>query len=129
MNFQYDSSTDVLYIKLNDLLIADSEEIEPHVVVDHTADNQLAGIIILYFVQNTIAICSLFSRQWRQLAGSKNTKKRYNYYFSPENLPVGSTASDLNQYSGVLRHCTSEKRRRLERTVELNSKNVKNMIP
>lgn len=51
MNFQYDQAADVLYIKLTNNAVVESEEIEPHVVVDYDKDDQIVGIEVLYFVK------------------------------------------------------------------------------
>lgn len=51
MTFTYDKEADALYIKLTEQPIADSEEVEPHVVVDYDENEQIVGIEILYFVQ------------------------------------------------------------------------------
>lgn len=51
MNFQYDQTADVLYIKLTEQPVTDSEEVEPHVVVDYDVDGQIVGIEVLYFVK------------------------------------------------------------------------------
>lgn len=51
MKITYDKEADALYIKLTDQPIVDSEEVEPHVVVDYDENDQVAGIEILYFVQ------------------------------------------------------------------------------
>ena len=51
MKITYDKEADALYIKLTDQPVAESEEVEPHVVVDYDADNQVVGIEMLYFVQ------------------------------------------------------------------------------
>lgn len=51
MTFNYDKEADALYIKLSDQPIADSAEVEPHVVVDYDENDQVVGVEILYFVQ------------------------------------------------------------------------------
>lgn len=51
MKITYDKEADALYIKLTDQPVAESEEVEPHVVLDYDADNQVVGIEMLYFVQ------------------------------------------------------------------------------
>ncbi|WP_353480714.1 DUF2283 domain-containing protein [Haliscomenobacter sp.] len=51
MKFTYDNEADALYIQLSNQSIVDSEEVEPHVVVDYDKSDQIVGIEILYFVQ------------------------------------------------------------------------------
>jgi len=47
MKVKYDKETDILYIKLSDLAIAESDEEKKGVILDYTADGQLVGIEIL----------------------------------------------------------------------------------
>jgi uncharacterized protein YuzE len=51
MKITYDKEADALYIQLTDQPIAESEEVEPHVVVDYDTNDQVVGIEMLYFVQ------------------------------------------------------------------------------
>ncbi|MCF2444504.1 DUF2283 domain-containing protein [Dyadobacter sp. CY345] len=47
MKVKYDKETDILYIRLSDLAIAESDEEKKGVILDYTADGQLVGIEIL----------------------------------------------------------------------------------
>ena len=47
MKVKYDKETDILYIKLSDLIIAESDEDKKGVILDYTADGQLVGIEVL----------------------------------------------------------------------------------
>jgi len=52
MKITYDKQADVLYIKLSDNKIAESEETEKNIVFDYDIENNIVGIEILYFVKN-----------------------------------------------------------------------------
>ncbi|MBE9460484.1 DUF2283 domain-containing protein [Dyadobacter subterraneus] len=54
MKIKYDKETDILYIKLSDLAIAESDVDKKGVILDYTADGQLAGIEILEASKSTI---------------------------------------------------------------------------
>lgn len=47
MKVKYDKETDILYSRLSDLAIAESDEEKKAVILDYTADGQLVGIEIL----------------------------------------------------------------------------------
>lgn len=47
MKVKYDKETDILYIRLSDLAIAESDEEKKGVILDYTADGTLVGIEIL----------------------------------------------------------------------------------
>jgi uncharacterized protein YuzE len=47
MKVKYDKETDILYIRLSDLVIAESDEDKKGVILDYTADGKLVGIEIL----------------------------------------------------------------------------------
>ncbi|MDT3739646.1 MAG: DUF2283 domain-containing protein [Candidatus Kapabacteria bacterium] len=51
MKISYDKEADVLYIKLSDNKIVESEEKERNVVVDFDSENKIVGLEILYFVK------------------------------------------------------------------------------
>ncbi len=51
MKITYDKQADVLYIKLSDNQVSDSEEKEPNFVVDYDSGNNIVGIEISYFVK------------------------------------------------------------------------------
>jgi len=44
---KYDRQTDILRLRFKDGPIADSDEIEPGVIVDYDADGQIVGVEIL----------------------------------------------------------------------------------
>lgn len=52
MKITYDKEVDVLYIKLKEVDIAESEETEKNIIVDYDKDGNIVGIEILYFVKN-----------------------------------------------------------------------------
>ncbi|WP_159471824.1 DUF2283 domain-containing protein [Dyadobacter sp. 3J3] len=54
MKVKYDKETDILYIKLSDLAIVESDVDKKGVVLDYTADGRLAGIEILEASKSTI---------------------------------------------------------------------------
>lgn len=47
MKVKYDKETDILYIRLSDLVIAESDEDKKGVILDYTADGKLVRIEIL----------------------------------------------------------------------------------
>ena len=50
MKFTYNKNADVLYIKLSDNKIVESEETEKNIVLDYDSNNHIVGIEILFFV-------------------------------------------------------------------------------
>jgi len=51
MNVRYDKEADALYIRLSDKPSVESEMIEPGIIVDYSADNQVVAIEILHVSQ------------------------------------------------------------------------------
>jgi uncharacterized protein YuzE len=51
MKFTYDKQANVLYIKLSENQIADSEEKEPNLIIDFDNGDNVVGIEISYFVK------------------------------------------------------------------------------
>ena len=47
MKVKYDSNVDILYIRLNDSLIEESDEDRPGMVIDYDADSMMVGIEIM----------------------------------------------------------------------------------
>ena len=47
MKLCFDESTDTLYLRLDESTIVESEEVEPGVVLDFNAENQVVGIELL----------------------------------------------------------------------------------
>ncbi len=47
MKMHYDQKTDALYLRLDDSKILESEEVQPGIVLDFNADNQVVGVEIL----------------------------------------------------------------------------------
>jgi len=47
MKMHYDEKTDALYLRLDDSKIIESEEVQPGVVLDYDANNQVVGVEIL----------------------------------------------------------------------------------
>ena len=52
MKITYDKHADVLYIKLSDKKVVESQETEKNIVVDYDNENNTVGIEILYFIKN-----------------------------------------------------------------------------
>ena len=47
MKVKYDKETDILYIRLSDLSIEESDEDKKGVILDYSADGELVGIEVL----------------------------------------------------------------------------------
>ena len=47
MKIKYDKETDILYIRLKDVAIDESEEDKKGIILDYSADGQLVGIEVL----------------------------------------------------------------------------------
>ncbi len=47
MKMHYDQSTDALYLRLDESKIVESEEVQPGIVLDFNADQQVVGVEIL----------------------------------------------------------------------------------
>ncbi len=47
MKMQYDEKADALYLRLDDSKIVDSQEVQPGIVLDFDANNQVVGIEVL----------------------------------------------------------------------------------
>lgn len=47
MKVKYDRDVDILYIRLNDSLIEESDEDRPGMVIDYDADGMMVGIEIM----------------------------------------------------------------------------------
>jgi uncharacterized protein YuzE len=47
MKIKYDKETDILYIKLNDLVIDESDEEKKGIIIDYAEDGTIVGIEIL----------------------------------------------------------------------------------
>lgn len=47
MKVKYDKETDILYIRLSDLKVDESDEDKKGVILDYSADGQLVGIEVL----------------------------------------------------------------------------------
>ncbi len=54
MKVKYDKETDILYIKLSDLKIDESDEDKKGVILDNSIDGQLVGIEVLNASKTTI---------------------------------------------------------------------------
>ncbi len=48
MRARYDPEVDILYIRLSDAPIVDSESVEPNLVLDRDAENNIVGIEVLW---------------------------------------------------------------------------------
>jgi len=47
MKMHYDQTTDALYLRLDESKIVESEEVQPGIVLDFNADQQVVGVEIL----------------------------------------------------------------------------------
>lgn len=47
MRIRYDEKVDALYVRLDDSKVVESEEVQPGIVVDFNAKNQVVGIEVL----------------------------------------------------------------------------------
>jgi uncharacterized protein YuzE len=47
MKMHYDQKTDALYLRLDDSKIMESAEVQPGIVLDYDANNQVVGVEIL----------------------------------------------------------------------------------
>ena len=48
MNLRVDRKTDALYLRLDDSLIVESEEVSPGVVLDYNESNEVVGVEMLH---------------------------------------------------------------------------------
>ncbi len=61
-SIKYDRAGDVLYIKLRDSKIVESEEIGPGVIVDYNEKGEIIGIEVLWFSRRKIDFSKLILR-------------------------------------------------------------------
>ncbi len=54
MKVKYDKETDILYIRLNEGIVSESDETKPGIILDYSSDNQLIAIEILEASKSTI---------------------------------------------------------------------------
>lgn len=54
MKVKYDKETDILYIKLGEAEIFESDESKKGIILDYSFDNQLVGIEILNASKSTV---------------------------------------------------------------------------
>lgn len=47
MKLTYDKETDIVYIKLSDRVVAESDEDKPGIIIDYDADGNVVGMEIL----------------------------------------------------------------------------------
>jgi uncharacterized protein YuzE len=47
MKFKYDKEVDIVYIKLSDKPVVESDEDKPGIIIDYDADGNIAGMEIL----------------------------------------------------------------------------------
>ena len=59
---KYDRVSDVLYIKLRDDKIVDSDEIAPGVIVDYNEKGDIVGIEVLWFSKRRLDLSKLVLR-------------------------------------------------------------------
>ena len=62
VKFEYDADADAAYLKIGRGKVVESEEVEPGLIVDLGADDQVVGVEILRFTRR-------FGRKPRKLAG------------------------------------------------------------
>jgi len=58
-SIKYDRLGDILYIKLRDDRIVDSDEVEPGVIVDYNDKGEIVGIEILWFSRRKLDFSKL----------------------------------------------------------------------
>jgi uncharacterized protein YuzE len=49
LRIRYDEKVDALYLRLDDSKIVESDEVQPGIVLDFNAENQVVGIEVLDF--------------------------------------------------------------------------------
>ena len=54
MKVKYDKETDILYIRLSDIAVDESDEDKDGVILDYSANSQLVGIEVLNASKTTI---------------------------------------------------------------------------
>ena len=54
MKVKYDKETDILYIRLSDIAINESDEDKEGIILDYSANGQLVGIEVLNASKTTI---------------------------------------------------------------------------
>jgi uncharacterized protein YuzE len=54
MKVKYDKQTDILYIRLSDIAIDESDEDKDGIILDYSANGQLVGIEVLNASKTTI---------------------------------------------------------------------------
>lgn len=54
MKVKYDKETDILYIRLSDIAIDESDEDKDGIILDYSIDGQLVGIEVLNASKTTI---------------------------------------------------------------------------
>ena len=54
MKVKYDKETDILYIRLSDIAIDESDEDKDGIILDYSANGQLVGIEVLNASKTTI---------------------------------------------------------------------------
>jgi uncharacterized protein YuzE len=64
MKMHYDEKTDALYLRLDDSKIVESEEVQPGIVLDFDANNQVVGVEILR-VQERVPSANLKEIQFK----------------------------------------------------------------
>jgi len=64
MKMHYDEKTDALYLRLDDSKIIESEEVQPGIVLDFDANNQVVGVEILR-VQERVPSANLKEIQFK----------------------------------------------------------------
>lgn len=62
VKFEYDRDADAAYLKIGRGKVVESEEVQPGLIVDLDADDQVVGVEILRFTRR-------FRRKSRKLAG------------------------------------------------------------
>lgn len=53
MKLRVDEKTDALYLRLDESIIVESQEVSPGVVLDFNEDNQVVGVEILHLPKRT----------------------------------------------------------------------------
>ncbi|MEO5674529.1 MAG: DUF2283 domain-containing protein [Chitinophagales bacterium] len=59
MKIKYDKEVDVLYIRLSDEPVAESDEAKPGIIIDYSSQSNIVGIEILNASRKTISPAKL----------------------------------------------------------------------
>jgi len=70
MKISYDREADVLYIRLTDNHVFESEEKQPNVVFDYDENNEIVGIEFTYFLERYKKDVFRLLKKWNKQCGN-----------------------------------------------------------